>query len=271
MRNTSPNGHASPARHRDRGTLRSVNNALSILEAFSPDRPELGVTELARALRLGKSTVHRLLSSLAARGYVRKNPDTDRYCLGLKAFEVGSAAAGPHMIRETAAPFLRRLSAACRETVHLGVLDDGDVVYIDKIESQQALQMYSRIGRRAPAHCTALGKALLAWEPDDVLDGFLGRRLEAYTTRTLTDAARLRHDLRGVRERGHALDDDEFEVGLRCIAAPVRDHTGRVVASLGIASPAVRLPAERVGAMAAVVRSVAGEVSAALGWRERRA
>jgi DNA-binding IclR family transcriptional regulator len=271
MRNVTANGARRPTRDRDRAPLRSVNNALSILETFTSDRPELGVTELARALGLGKSTVHRLLSSLSARGYVRKNPHTDRYCLGLKAFEVGSVAAGQHLIRETAASHLRRLSTACRETVHLGVLDDGDVVYIDKIESQQALQMYSRIGRRAPAHCTALGKALLAWEPEDSLERFLGRRLKAYTPRTLTDQAALRADLGEVRVRGYALDDDEFEVGLRCIAAPVRDHTGRVVASLGIASPAVRLPTEQVPAMAGIVREVAGEVSAALGWRERRA
>ncbi len=256
---------------RERAPLRSVNNALSILEAFTLDRPELGVTELARALGLGKSTVHRLLASLSLRGYVRKNPATDRYCLGLKAFEVGSVAAGQQTIRAAAAPYLQRLAAACRETVHLGVLDEWDVVYIDKIESQQVLQMYSRIGRRAPAHCTALGKALLAWEPEEALERFFRRRLRAYTPRTLTDPPALRQDLARVRARGYALDDDEFEVGLKCIAAPVRDHTRRVVASLGIASPSVRMPEERVAPLAAVVRATAADLSAALGWRERPA
>src|SRR5439155_3549906 len=106
--------------------LRSVNNALAVLESFSVERPELGVTELSPALGLGKSTVHRLLTSLAARGYVRKNPQTERYCLGFRAFEVGLLAAGRGAIREIVAPFLRRLMLASKETVHLGVLDEGD-------------------------------------------------------------------------------------------------------------------------------------------------
>jgi DNA-binding IclR family transcriptional regulator len=143
--------------------LRSVNNALAVLESFSVERPEIGVTELSQTLGLGKSTVHRLLTSLASRGYVRKNPDTERYCLGFKAFEIGSLIAGRGAIREVAAPFLRSLMLVTKETVHLGVLDEWEVVYIDKMESDQPLQMFSRIGRRAPLHCTALGKALVAW------------------------------------------------------------------------------------------------------------
>src|SRR5207249_281056 len=159
--------------------LRSVNNALAVLESFSVERPEIGVTELSQTLGLGKSTVHRLLTSLAARGYVRKNPETDRYCLGFKAFEVGSLAAGRGAIRDIAAPFLRSLMLAAKETVHLGVLDEWEVVYIDKIESDHPFQMYSRVGRRAPLHCTALGKSLVAWEPDDWIERFLRRRPRA--------------------------------------------------------------------------------------------
>lgn len=250
--------------------LRSVSNALAVLEAFTPDRPELGVTELATRLGLGKSTVHRLLVTLAQRGYVRKDPESDRYRLGLKALEVGALVAAQLTIREAVAPFLRRLLDATRETIHLGVLDGGDVVYIDKLESQQALQMYSRVGRRAPAHCTALGKALLAFQPDDALARLLRRRLPAHTPRTLTDPARLREELGRVRQAGVAVDDEEFEVGLKCVAAPLRDHTGRVVASLGLAGPAVRLPSRRVAALADLVRATAGEASAALGHRPAR-
>ncbi|MBI4593644.1 MAG: IclR family transcriptional regulator [Candidatus Rokubacteria bacterium] len=255
-------------RPRERAVLRSVSNALALLEAFSLERPELGVTELSRTLGLGKSTVHRLLAALGARGYVRQNPQTARYCLGLKAFEVGALAAGQRSVRETVAPFLQRLRAASRETVHLGVLDEGEVIYIDKIESHQALQMYSQIGRRAPLHCTALGKALLAWEPD--AERFLRRRLRAYTPSTITDSGTLREDLERVRAAGYALDDEEFEAGLKCVAAPLRDHTGRVVASLGVASPAVRLPAARMAALAGLVGETAAAASRALGFPGRR-
>ena len=255
---------------RERGVLRSVTNALAVLEAFSVEKPELGVTELSHTLGLGKSTVHRLLASLAARGYVRKNPQSERYCMGFKAFEVGSLAAGRGSIRDVVAPFLRHLMLASKETVHLGVLDEWDVVYIDKIESHQPLQMFSRVGRRAPLHCTALGKALLAFQPGELVDRFLRRRLKSYTPSTLTDPGGLRLELERIRSDGHALDDEEFAIGLKCLAAPVRDHTRDVVASLGIAGPAVRLAEERVPRLAALVREAAADASRALGGVEGR-
>jgi len=245
--------------------LRSVNNALAVLESFSVERPEIGVTELSQALGLGKSTVHRLLTSLASRGYVRKNPDTERYCLGFKAFEVGSLIAGRGAIREVAAPFLRSLMLATKETVHLGVLDEWEVVYIDKMESDQPLQMYSRIGRRAPLHCTALGKALVAWEPEDWLDRFLRRRLRPYTPSTLTEPGDFRRELLKIRSTRYALDGEEFARGLKCVAAPLFDHSRRVVASIGIAGPAVRLSSERLPRLASLVRESAAGVSRALG------
>jgi IclR family transcriptional regulator, KDG regulon repressor len=245
--------------------LRSVNNALAVLESFSVERPEIGVTELSHTLGLGKSTVHRLLTSLAARGYVRKNPDTERYCLGFKAFEVGSLIAGRGAIREVAAPFLRTLMLATKETVHLGVLDEWEVVYIDKMESDQPLQMYSRVGRRAPLHCTALGKALAAWEPEDWVDKFLRRRLRAYTSSTLTEPGDLRRELSKIRATRYALDGEEFSLGLKCVAAPLFDHSRRVVASIGIAGPSVRLSSHRLPRLASLVRESAAGVSRALG------
>jgi IclR family KDG regulon transcriptional repressor len=232
--------------------LRSVNNALAVLESFSVERPEIGVTELSQTLGLGKSTVHRLLTSLASRGYVRKNPETERYCLGFKAFEVGSLAAGRGAIRDVAAPYL-------------GVLDEWEVVYIDKIESDHPLQMYSRVGRRAPLHCTALGKSLAAWETDDWLDRFLRRRLRAYTPSTLTEPGELRRELAKIRTVRYALDGEEFALGLKCVAAPLFDHSRRVVASLGIAGPAVRLSNDRLPRLASLVRESAAAASRALG------
>jgi len=196
---------------------------------------------------------------------VRKNPDTERYCLGFKAFEVGSLAAGRGAIRDIAAPFLRTLMLATKETVHLGVLDDWEVVYIDKIESDQPLQMYSRVGRRAPLHCTALGKSLAAWETEDWIDRFLRRRLRSYTPSTLTEPAELRRELTKIRAARWALDGEEFALGLKCVAAPLFDHSRRVVASLGIAGPAVRLSNDRLPRLAALVRESAAGASRALG------
>ncbi len=245
--------------------LRSVNNALAVLESFSVERPEIGVTELSHALGLGKSTVHRLLTSLAARGYVRKNPDTDRYCLGFKAFEVGSVVAGRGAIRELTAPFLRALMLSTKETVHLGVLDEWEVVYIDKIDTDHPLQMYSRIGRRAPLHCTALGKSLAAWEAEEWLDRFLRQRLRAYTPSTLIEPAAVRREFQKIRAARYATDVEEFSVGLRCVAAPVFNRLRKVVASLGIAGPSVRLSSERLPRLVSLVRESAAAASRALG------
>jgi IclR family transcriptional regulator, KDG regulon repressor len=245
--------------------LRSVNNALAVLESFSVERPEIGVTELSQTLGLGKSTVHRLLTSLASRGYVRKNPDTDRYCLGFKAFEVGSLIANRGAIRDVAAPFLRSLMLATKETVHLGVLDEWEVVYIDKMESDQPLQMYSRIGRRAPLHCTALGKALVAWETPDWLERFLHQHLRAYTPSTVTEPGDFRREMTKIRAARYALDGEEFALGLKCVAAPLFDHSRRVVASIGIAGPAVRLSSDRLPKLASLVRESAAAASRALG------
>ena len=245
--------------------LRSVNNALAVLESFSVERPEVGVTELSHSLGLGKSTVHRLLTSLASRGYVRKNPETDRYCLGFKSFEVGSLIANRGAIREVAAPFLRSLMLATKETVHLGVLDEWEVVYIDKMEGDQPLQMYSRIGRRAPLHCTALGKALVAWETDDWLERFLRRRLRAYTESTIVESGDLRREFVKIRAARYAVDGEEFALGLKCVAAPLFDHSRRVVASIGIAGPAARLSSDRLPRLASLVRESAAGASRALG------
>jgi DNA-binding IclR family transcriptional regulator len=237
--------------------LRSVNNALAVLESFSAERPEIGVTELSHTLGLGKSTVHRLLTSLAARGYVRKNPDTERYRLGFKAFEVGSLVAGRGAVREVAAPFLRSLMRATKETVHLGVLDEWEVVYIDKMESDQPLQMYSRIGRRAPLHCTALGKALVAGEPEDWLDRFLGRRLRGYTAldsdRARRGSSRAREDpgapLRARRRRVRAGAQVPRGAAVRSLPAHSRldRHRRSRLPAVQRPSAASRFPRSRVG------------------------
>lgn len=270
MNNQAPSLEDDVSKPRGKGILRSVDNALRLLEAFTIDRPELGVTELSRMLGFGKSTVHRLLATLLVRGYVVKNPRTEKYFLGLRAFEVGSCAANQRTAREVAAPFLQHLMTASKETVHLGVFDGWEVVYIDKIESQQTLQINSRVGLRAPIHCTALGKALLAFRPEEELVRFLRRRLRRYTARTLTDPTALRKELAAIKAKGYALDNEEFELGLKCIAAPLRDYTGEVVASVGIAGAAVRLLEERMDALINLVRLTAQRISAALGFKDVR-
>jgi DNA-binding IclR family transcriptional regulator len=216
---------------------------------------------------LAKSTVHRLLQTLAGHGYAVRDPVSGRYHLGLKFLELGAIVSSHLTIQMIARPHLQRLMEASRETAHLGLLEGREVVYADKIECPQTIRMYSRIGRRSPLHCTALGKALLAYQPEPVLGDLLRAGLHRNTPRTITGARRLREELQRIRDEGYALDNEEFEEGLRCVAAPVRGHTETVVASVGIAGPATRLEPARLPALIKHVKEAAEAISAALGYR----
>ena len=247
--------------------IRAVERALDVLRAFSPQEPELGVTDLSRRLGLHKSTVHRILSTLQRRGVVVQDPASGRYRLGLRLFELGSLAVNSIEVRRVARPFLEEVHQACGETVHLAILDEGDVVYIDKIESTRGVRMYSQVGRRAPAHCTGLGKVLLAGLPDIALNHILERKgLLSHTSRTITSPQELREHLALVRQRGYAIDSGEHEELVRCAAAPVFDHTGQVVAAASIAAVGIEIDTHRFEDFVTLVTRCTRRISEALGY-----
>ena len=247
--------------------IRAVEHCLKLIDALSANEQARGVTDLSGELRLAKSTVYRLLQTLAARDYVVQDPVTGRYRLGLKFVQLGAVVSDHLTIRTVAQPHLQRLMDATKETVHLGLLEGHEVVYADKIESPQTIRMYSRVGRRSPLHCTALGKVFLASQPEQALQGLLRAGLRRYTSRTITAPGRLRAELTRIRQEGYALDNEEFEEGLRCVAAPIRDHAEAVIASLGIAGPAARLEPGKLPMLIKHVKEAADAVSAALGHR----
>lgn len=248
-------------------TIRAVGHCLKLIDALAANEQARGITELSAELHLAKSTVHRLLQTLVGHSYVVQDPLSNRYRLGLKFLELGAIVSSHLTIQMIARPHLQRLMEASRETVHLGLLEGREVVYADKIECPQTIRMYSRIGRRSPLHCTALGKALLAYQPEPVLGDLLRAGLHRNTPRTITGARRLREELQRIRDEGYALDNEEFEEGLRCVAAPIRGHTETVVASVGIAGPAIRLEPARHPALIKHVKEAAEAISAALGYR----
>ena len=247
--------------------IRSVSHSLKLVDALAATDQGRGVTELSGELRLAKSTVYRLLQTLVGHSYVVQDPTTGRYHLGLKFLELGALVSNRLSIRMIAQPHLQRLMEATNETVHLGLLEGHEVVYADKIECSQTIRMYSRVGRRSPLHCTALGKALLAYQPEAALREHLPAGLRRHTARTITTRQALRVELQQVREKGYASDNEEFEEGLRCLAAPVRDHAGAVVASVGIAGPAARLDPERMPELVKLAQEAAEAISAALGYK----
>lgn len=226
---------------RRRTRLSSVANAVRLIKAFSDEEYEIGIGRLAKRLGLAKSTVHRLASTLLAEGMLEQNAEDGKYRLGLALFEVGALVRRKMDFTAEARPFLRMLMVKTGETVHLAVLDRGSVLYINTHESRQAIRMSSTVGTRAPVHSTAVGKALLAFQPVETIDRVVARGLPSSTANTLTDPRALRRELAAIRARGYAVDDEESEVGLRSIAAPIHNHSGDVVASISIAGPVHRM------------------------------
>jgi DNA-binding IclR family transcriptional regulator len=246
--------------------IQAIERAVAILNTFSAEEPELGVTELAERLELHKSTVHRFLVNLEAAGLVERNRHTSRYRLGLRIFELGGLVLQQMNLWDEALPFLEGLVRDSGETGHLAVLDGGEAVYIEKVEARRALRIPSAIGRGYPAHATSLGKVLLAHLDDSARDAVIDERgLPRCTPNTITDPDRLREELARIRQRGYAVDDEEYEDGLRCIGAPIVGHTGQVVAALGIGGPVTRVTPTRIDELAELVMAAAGSLSRRMG------
>lgn len=245
----------------------SVAKALVVLECFRGGVQKLGVSELARRTGIPKSSVHRLCSELSDSGFLVRTPDR-RYRLGLRVFELGSAGPAFAELRQTTSRFLQQLTVLSGETVHLGVLDGSDVVYLDKIETPQSGKLPSQIGQRNPAHCTGLGKALLAWNQAQH-DALVRReQLEVFTPYTIATGEALRRELAKVREEVVAYDRQERTLGIGCVAGPIKDRNGHVAAALSIAGPISRMTEQRLRELGTLVERVG---AAAGNYLRRRA
>jgi len=245
-----------------------LDRALAALEVLAARSSECSLAEICATLKLHKSTVHRLMMVLEQHRMVDKNPDTGRYRLGLKLFEFGSKAFGAVDLRRHAKPYLDRLQRELDETVFFCMLDDGQVFYIEKIESQQSVRTACTVGSRAPAHCTAVGKAMLAELGEAEVNEIIRHwGLKSFTSNTITTATALKTELKAIRSRGYAIDNEEKEPGLRCVSAAVRGDSGKLLAALSVSGPAFRVTKERVSEIGKAVMQAAGELSYELGYR----
>jgi DNA-binding IclR family transcriptional regulator len=252
---------------RQNGKIQSVARALTLLEQLAGRGGRASLADLARDLELSRSTVHGLLATMRHHGFVAQDA-TGQYVLGIKLFELGTVAVSRLDLRAIAGPVLQRLVDEIQETVHLVIGDNLEVVYIDKRESPQSMRIVSQVGHRLPAYCTGVGKVLLAFKPPEDLDRLLaGATLRPQTGNTITDKELLKTHLAQIRNRGYALDNEEIIEGLRCIAAPIRDHTGQVVAALSISGPSIRLKPDKVEDMIPKVIEAATDISHQLGHR----
>ena len=245
-----------------------LDRALAALEILANREGECSLVDLCKEMKLHKSTVHRLAMVLEQHGLVDKNLDTGRYRLGLRLFEFGSKALAALDLRGRARPYLDRLQREFGETVFFCILDDGQVFYVEKVESQSSVRTACTVGSRAPAYCTAVGKAMLAELPDAEVNGIVRRwGLEPVTKNTITSAAKLKAELKAVRSRGYAIDDEEKEEGLRCVSAAVRGHLGKLFAAMSVSGPAFRMTKERIPKIGEGVMQAANELSAGLGYK----
>jgi DNA-binding IclR family transcriptional regulator len=245
-----------------------LDRALAILDTLSKEREDLSLMELTARLQLHKSTAHRLLMILERHRMVEREPQTGRYRLGLRLFELGALAIARFDIRDRARPHLERVLFETEETVHLCVLDAGEVLYVDKLEPSRSVRMASRIGRLSPAHCSAVGKAMLAHLAEREVDDILKRHgLPRMTARTMVTPADLKAELQSIRQRGYAIDNEEAEDGVRCVGAAVLGHHGRPLGAISASAPSFRLTMERVPAVAASVCRAAQAISVESGYR----
>jgi len=254
----------------DMGTrLSSVAAAIKLLKAFTEDETEFGISGLAKRLGLAKSTIHRLATTLVADGLLEQDPQSGKYRLGIALFRLGALVRRRMDVSNEARPFLFDLRKKTNETVHLAILDGTEIMYVYYLESTQAIRMRSDLGGRKPAYCTAEGQAILAFGPSDVVDRVTRGGLRARTPQTITDAGKLAKALALVRQRGYAMDDEESEIGMRCIAAPIRNDGGEVVAAVGVAGPVSRLTKKTLASFAPHVIGTAAAISARIGHSGR--
>ena len=249
------------------GDAKILAKGLNILEVLAQSAEGMTAIELADNIGVHKTTAYRYLNTLLQAGYIQTNGDGS-YHLGNKILELGSQMLRRMPLRETAHPFLVKLSAETQKTVHLCVLDGHDVVYIDKVESQRSLPIISRIGSRAPAYCTGIGKALLSSLPTDQLVSLLqGITLEKRTATTITDPMQLLEELKVTAERGYAIDNGEHEEGIKCFASPIKGFGGGIVGAISITGLKREFDSEDARmAMITAIKEAVLETSKSLGY-----
>jgi DNA-binding IclR family transcriptional regulator len=251
--------------------IRSLAKALSVLESLASSAEPMSALALSRRLKYPRATLYRILQTLCRHDFVRREGPAS-FRLGFKVLDLGNQLLEGTDLLGVARPALRQLGAEVRETVHLAIPHEGRMVYLDKLEGPGPFCTHSRPGRAVPMHCTALGKAVLAFLPEAKAHAILrGQGMLRHTRRTLISVGAMDREMARVRRLGYAIDDVEFELDVRCVGAPILDHRGQPVAAMSVSAPVSRMPLSRAHTVGASLRRVAAGVSRALGWRPRAA
>ncbi|MBN1219099.1 MAG: IclR family transcriptional regulator [Anaerolineae bacterium] len=252
--------------------IESLARGLAVLSEFSEEKPTLSLTDVAHRLQLNKTTTLRLLSTLESLGYLERDRQTKLYRPGLEVLRLGFVVLNALEVRQVAAPYLRQLVNEVEETVNLAVLDNSEMVYIDRIGSKHLVNVYRPVGSRLPAYCTSTGKAILAFLPAEQLEAVLNTSTwERYTEHTITTPEALHENLALVRQRGFADSDGEMIPELRDVSAPIRQHDGQIVAAVNISVPSHRVSYEKlISELGSKVVDTGRKISEALGYNVKR-
>lgn len=250
--------------------IQAVSHALDLLEQFHDEVDELGVTELSKRLKLHKNNVFRLLATLESRNYIEQNRVTENYRLGLKTLELGQTFIKQMGLLRQSRPVLEGLVKECNETTYVAILKEAHIVYLDVVETDLTVRVVPRVGARLPAYCTAAGKVQIAYMTDEELENYLPtKEMKRYTPKTIIDKDELKKHLKVIAEQGYAIDDEEMDVGVKCVGAPIRDYTRRIIGAVSVSGPSMRFTDERLEKelIPLVIRS-GEEISHKLGYHK---
>ncbi|SHR25397.1 transcriptional regulator TrmB [Mycobacteroides abscessus subsp. abscessus] len=246
--------------------LSSVKNALRILRSFTMEEPEKKISDLSTTLGINKSTVSRTMATLASEGFVYKDPESRKYRLGLSILSL-SGIVNSHMdIYKESQSVLNRLVESIGETAHISVLDNDEVIYLQKVDCHHPVRVLTNVGKRNPPYCTSSGKVLLAYADDQLVDRVIEKGLTRYTKNTITDPSKLRAHLKQIKENGYTFSSEEILEGVNSIAAPVYDYRGKVIAALAVVGPKQRIQANKVPGYTKKVIQAATEISNRMGY-----
>ena len=254
---------------KDRYVINSIIRASNILRCFSGEKTHFKISQIAHQLQLDRSTTYRILLSLEKCGFVEKDKKTGEYSLGVATFETGNTYLRRMDFIQISKPIMAGLALEVQETVHLAVLSDTEIVYVDKVDSPRTLGVMSKIGQRAPVYCTALGKVLLAHQPNDELSRIVQQiKLKPFTRNTISSKKKLVEELRKIRKQGYALDQKEYEQDVECIGAPIRNHLGNTIAAISISGPQRKINTPQEKQFIGHVVKAAAAVSSKMGYME---
>lgn len=257
---------ARPTGGEDPHNLKSLFKVADILDCFSVNQRELSVSEIARTLGMPKSTAHRIIDSLRAVGFLEQNATRERYRLGLRLFEYGSTVLGSMDLHRVASPFVEALTKRSGESVHLCVFNGSHMLLVRRAAQASSVHNTLTMMEESPCYATGVGKAALAFQPEATVRKVIQAGLMALTPQTITDGSALRRQLAEIRGRGYAIDDREHDSDVRCVAAPIRNASGRVFAAVSVTGPARRFGDNRIPALASLVVEHAASISAQLGY-----